>query len=213
MRRAAAVLALGVMLGATAGAQSVSMSGRLGDKALLVIDGTPRTVAAGSTVQGVKLLKVDADAALVEVNGQKLSVPLGGTPVSVGGGGGTGSGGRIVLTASSGGHFFSSGQINGRAVRFLVDTGATVVALSESEAQRLGVDYKRGQRGLANTANGTVTAWRVMLDAVRVGDVTVYGVEALVVPAGMDHVLLGNSFLTRFSMRRDADVLTLERRY
>jgi len=65
MRRLAAAA---VLLATTpAFAQSVSMSGSLGDKALLVIDGTPRTVAAGATVQGVKLLSVSGSSAVVDV--------------------------------------------------------------------------------------------------------------------------------------------------
>ncbi len=195
-----------------AAAQSVSMSGSLGDKALLIIDGTPRTVAAGQTVQGIKVISVSGSETLVELNGRRQVLPLGGAQVSLGGAGGGGGGTQIVIAAGSGGHFVSDGAINGKMVRFLVDTGATSVSMSEAEAKRLGIDYSRGQVGLARTANGTVTAHRVRLASVRVGDVTVYDVEAIVVPAPMELVLLGNSFLSRFQMRRDADVLVLDKR-
>ncbi|MCW5662711.1 MAG: TIGR02281 family clan AA aspartic protease [Piscinibacter sp.] len=197
---------------APAAAQSVSMSGSLGDKALLIIDGTPRTVAAGQTVQGIKVLSVSGSETVVELNGRRQVLPLGGAQVSLGGAGGGGGGTQIVIAAGSGGHFVSDGAINGKMVRFLVDTGATSVSMSEAEAKRLGIDYSRGQAGLARTANGTVTAHRVRLASVRVGDVTVYDVEAIVVPAPMELVLLGNSFLSRFQMRRDADVLVLDKR-
>ena len=79
--------------------------------------------------------------------------------------------------------------------------------------QRLGIDYAKGQRGIANTANGQVVAHRVSLGTVRVGDVTVYNVDATIVPAQMDHLLLGNSFLSRFQMRRENDTLTLDKRF
>jgi aspartyl protease family protein len=205
--------ALGALLCGAAAAQSVSMSGSLGDKALLVIDGAPRTVAVGATVQGVKVLRVSGDATLVEVGGKQVTLPLGGAQVSLGGAAGAGGGTRIVLPVGSGGHFFASGAINGKAVRFIVDTGATNVVLGEPEARRLGIDFQRGQRGIAGTANGQVVAYRVSLDAVRVGEVTLYGVDATVVPQmGMDQVLLGNSFLSRFQMKRDNDVLTLDKR-
>jgi aspartyl protease family protein len=196
-----------------AGAQTVSLSGSIGSKALLIIDGTPRTVAAGSTVQGVKLLSVSNSDAVVEVGGKRLTLPLGGAQVNLGGTGGEGGGSKIVLTAGSGGHFFSDGSINGKAVRFLVDTGATNISLSESEARRIGLDYARGQRGIAQTANGQVVAYRVQLNSVRVGDVTIYNVDAIVMPATMDQVLLGNSFLSRFQMKRENDLLTLDKRF
>jgi aspartyl protease family protein len=84
--------------------------------------------------------------------------------------------------------------------------------MSEAEARRIGLDYSRGQRGLISTANGQVLSHRVSLGEVRVGDVTVYNVDAVVVPAGMEVILLGNSFLTRFQMRRENDRMTLDKR-
>jgi aspartyl protease family protein len=201
------------MLPALALAQSVSMSGSLGDKALLLIDGTPRTVAAGATVAGVKVLRVSGSETVVEVGGKRQTLQLGGAQVNLGGTASAGGGTQIVLAAGPGGHFVTAGSINGRAVRFVVDTGATFIAMGEAEARRIGLDYARGQRGLVNTANGQVVSHRVSLGEVRVGDVTVYNVDAVVVPAGMDVILLGNSFLTRFQMKRDADVLVLDKRF
>lgn len=193
-------------------AQSVAMSGSLGDKALLVIDGSPRTVAVGSTVQGVRLLSVNGDNAVVEVAGKRVALRMGSAQVNLGGAASAGGGSQIVLTAGTGGHFMTSGSINGKSVRFVVDTGATHIALSQTEADRIGLAYRQGQRGISNTANGQVPVHRVTLDVVRVGDVQVYNVDATVLPAQMDQVLLGNSFLTRFQMKRDNDVLTLDKR-
>jgi aspartyl protease family protein len=122
-------------------------------------------------------------------------------------------GGRIVLTAGSGGHFMTQGAINGRAVRFMVDTGASLVGMGASDAERLGLDYKAGERGMVNTANGVAPAWKLKLGSVRVGDVEVFGVDALVSPRPMPYILLGNSFLTRFQMKRDNDQMVLDRRY
>jgi aspartyl protease family protein len=209
--RVAAALALAAF-GAAAMAQTVSMSGSLGDKALLVIDGTPRTVATGSTVQGVKLIHVSNNEALVEVAGQRRTLALGGQ-VNIGGADSPGGGTTIVLSADSGGHFWANGTINGKSVRFVVDTGATNVSMSQSLAERLGLDYRNGQRGVSNTANGQVQAYRVPLTSVRVGEVEVYNVAATIVPVPMDYVLLGNSFLTRFQMKRENDTMTLTKRY
>ena len=197
-----------------ASAQSVAMTGSMGSKALLVVDGgTPKALAAGETHRGVKVVAVRADQVTVEVGGKRQSIDLGGAPVSIGGGGGGSGGTQIVLTASSGGHFVTSGSINGRATQFMVDTGATSVALSADEARRMGINYELGDRGQGSTANGVIPIWRITLKSLRIQDVEVYGVEAVVVPSGMPHVLLGNSFLTRFQMKRENDMLTLTRRF
>lgn len=118
-----------------------------------------------------------------------------------------------MLTATSGGHFVTGGSINGRATQFMVDTGATSVAMSADEARRIGINYEQGERGMGSTANGAIPIWRITLKSLRIQDVEVYGVDAVVVPAGMPQVLLGNSFLNRFQMKRENDMLTLTRRY
>jgi aspartyl protease family protein len=203
--------ALLLWAGATA-AQTVSLSGSLGGKALLMIDGAPRTLAVGQTVQGVKLVGVTGSDAVVDVGGRRVNLQLGQAQVNLGGAASAGSGSQIVLTAGSGGHFVTQGSINGKAVSFLVDTGATNVALSQTVAEQIGLNYKAGQRTLGQTANGPIVAYRVVLDTVRIGDVQVYNVEAAVLPAGMEQVLLGNSFLTRFQMKRENDRMTLDKR-
>lgn len=194
-------------------AQSVSMSGSLGDKALLVIDGAPRTVATGATVQGVKLISVSGSDAVVEVQGKRVTLGMGGAQVNLGGAPSDGGGTQIVLVAGTGGHFITGGAINGKAVRFLVDTGATYVSMGAAQAQELGVDFGKGQRGVSNTANGQMTVYKVKLNSVRVGDVQLYDVDGLVSQQPMPAVLLGNSFLTRFQMKRENDTLTLTKRY
>lgn len=191
---------------------SVSLSGVMGDKALLVVNGAPKTLAVGSVHAGVKLISVSAQDAVVEVNGKRVQLNLGGTHVNLGGSSSAGSGSRIVLTAGSGGHFVTQGSINGRSVRFLVDTGATTIAMSQAEAERIGLKYKGGQLGSASTANGQVMMYRTKLDSVRINDVQVFNVDAAVLVAPMDMVLLGNSFLTRFQMKRENNLLTLDKK-
>jgi aspartyl protease family protein len=210
--RPATVLAIALLASAAAQAQSVSMAGSLGTRALLVIDGKPRQVAVGTTVDGVKLLAVSNNDALVEVNGKRVALQLGGSPANLGGAPSAGTGDKIVLTSVSGGHFVTSGTINGNAARFVVDTGATTVTMSAADAERVGIDYKKGQLGYTSTANGMVPAYGVMLSSVRIGDVQVYNVEATVLPAPMPYMLLGNSYLDRFQMRRENDRLTLEKK-
>lgn len=210
LRIAATLLAAAVL---PAAAQDVSLAGQMGRKALLVVGGQPVTLAVGESARGVKLLQLDADGAVVEAGGQRLVLRTGGGTARVAGSGGVVSGPReIVIPVGPGGHFVTQGAINGRPVNFMVDTGATLIALGQAEADRLGIAWRNGEPGLVNTANGSATAYRITLSRVRVGEVEVSQVPAVVVPQPMPLVLLGNSFLTRFKMQRDSDVLRLEAR-
>jgi len=206
---------LALFAGAAVFAQSVALQGMLGSKALLIVDGSaPKSVAPGESHQGVKVVSTSGDQAVLEIGGKRHTLRVGEAPASVGrGGGAPARGSRIVLTAGSGGHFMSQGAINGQAVNFMVDTGATSIAMGVPDAQRIGLNYKAGQLGYGSTANGTVTLWHVKLASVRIGDVEIHDVDASVLPTAMQHVLLGNSFLTRFQMKRENDQMVLERRY
>lgn len=212
----AGLLYLGICTPAQAQAQtsgpSVALSGTMGDKALLVINGTPRTLGVGSSHAGVKLVSLAANEAVIEIEGKRMPLSLGGLQVNIGGADSGTSGNRIVLTAGSGGHFLTRGSINGKSVQFMVDTGATTIAMSQAEAERIGLKYKDGQQGIAGTANGNVLIYRTKLASVRIGDVQVYDVEAAVLVAPMDMVLLGNSFLTRFQMRRENNLMMLDKK-
>ncbi|MDM0011704.1 retropepsin-like aspartic protease [Variovorax sp. J22P168] len=208
---------LALLLAAACGlvhAQSVTLTGTIGSRAILIVNsGAPKTLAVGETFQGVRLVSLQGETATVEAAGKRAVLRMD-TPVSIGGGGASGAGGtRIVLPVSSGGHFMAQGAINGRAVSFMLDTGATTVAMSAADAQRIGLDFSKGQPVRMNTANGVAQGYRVRLDSVRVGDVEVYDVEAIVSQQPMPFILLGNSFISRFSMRRDADQMVLEKRF
>ncbi len=175
--------------------------------------GAPKSVAAGETHMGVKLISASGDQAVIEQSGKRQTLRVGEAPLSVGGGAASGRGTRIVMTESGGGHFMTAGQINGRAVQFMVDTGATTIAMSTLDADRVGINYKAGQPVRMSTANGDSAGFRVKLNSVRVGDVEVYDVDAVVTPQPMPFMLLGNSFLTRFQMKRENNLMTLDKRY
>ena len=201
------------MAASTAAAQSVQLGGRMGERALLIVDGTPYTVAPGNTVAGVKLLRWAGDDAEVELSSTRAPLRLRvGTPAQVGGASAGPSRREIVMTADPGGHFRPSGSINGKPVRYMVDTGATLVAMGQDDALRLGLDLSDARQGTVQTANGPVAVRIVVLDRVRVGDVEITQVGAVVMPQPMPFVLLGNSFLSRFQMRRDNDVMRLDLR-
>ena len=220
MRAASLVLALLACAGSSwaqpasspaAASRRVAVSGSMGERAVLVIDGQLRTLSPGAVERGVRFIGLQAGEAQVEVDGRRTLLRLGAGPLALAeakGGGGS----QIVLPAGLGGHFTTSGSINGRPVEFIVDTGATAVSMSQADADRIGLAYRTGRRGLTQTANGAIPVNFVTLNSVRIGDVEVYNIEAAVVPAPMSHVLLGNSFLTRFQMKRENDTLTLEKR-
>lgn len=211
-----AVVALAWVIPASPGwAQSVTLSGMLGGKALLIVDGAPpKAVGVGQTHQGVKVVSTQGDQAVLEFGGKQYPMRVGDAPASVGAGaGGPSSGTRITMAAGTGGHFISQGQINGRAVQLVVDTGATSVSIGVDDAQRIGLNYKAGQEVRLSTANGIAQGWRIKLNSMRVGDVDVYDVDAVVTAGSMPYVLLGNSFLTRFQMTRNNDQLVLVKRF
>lgn len=197
-----------------AAATDVALAGLLPNRAVVVIDGgSPRTLAVGGkATNGVKLLAVEADAAVFEIDGKRQRLVLGDHAVSTGGSGGGAA--TATLTAERGGHFLTQGSINGATMRFMVDTGATFVAMSAADAARARIDYRaKGQQGAMTTANGVIPAWKVQGNTVRLGDITLYDVEVTVQEVGMPFVLLGMSFLNRLEMKRDGDTMTLKKRY
>jgi aspartyl protease family protein len=194
--------------------QTVVLSGMLASKALLVVEGAaPKAVAPGETFRGVKVISTQNDIAVLEIAGQRQTARIGGAPVSVGTAAAPGTGARIVLSAGTGGHFVTQGTVNARPVQFLVDTGATSVGIGVSDAERIGLNYKQGAPVQLSTANGVVQGWKVQLSSVRLNDVEIREVEAVVTPYAMPYVLLGNSFLTRFQMTRNNEQMVLEKRF
>ncbi|WP_404299577.1 TIGR02281 family clan AA aspartic protease [Alicycliphilus denitrificans] len=192
-------------------AQNVALAGILGGKALLVVNGSaPRGVAPGESHMGVRVISVGRDEAVLDSAGGRSTLRLGEAPVSVGS---SGAGQRVVLKADARGHFVSSGQINGRVMQYMVDTGASTVAIGRPDAQRMGLQFEQeGQSVMMHTANGMAQGWRLRLDSVRVGDVELRGVDAIVTPQPMPYVLLGNSFLREFQMSRNGDEMVLHKR-
>ena len=192
-------------------AQEVGLAGLLGSKAMLMINGgEPRALAVGQSIDGVKLLSIQGDQAIVEINGKKRPLRVGQHAVGATSAEGAG---KIILTADGQGHFYTTGTVNGVSVRFLVDTGATMISLGKADAQRIGLDPSQGQRGVSHTANGAITVSKVKLDTVRVGEVTLHSVDALVQQNDMPIALLGMSFLNRMDMQRDGSTMTLKKRY
>jgi aspartyl protease family protein len=210
MRAIALAASLGILAN-VACAADISVVGLFPNKAVLVIDGSaPKTYSVGATVtDGVKLLGVDDSGALFESKGKREMIAIGGQVAS------TASGGPATTTlkANEQGHFIVQGQVNGGTVRMLLDTGATTVTLPASDAIRLGINYKAGQRGQMSTANGITQVYRIKLDTLRIGDIVLNQIDAAVVEQGLPIALLGMSFLNRTEMRREGETMTLTKRF
>ena len=205
------IAVLGLLAASHAVAADVSLIGTFESKAaILSIDaGAPKTIKVGQAFGGVTVVSVEKDRATVEVDGKRRLLVRGQTYTS-----GAASGAQsVTLSAGAGGHYMAEGQINGGAVRFLVDTGASAVALPAAEASRLRIDYRKGRRGMAQTAGGPADAYIVTLDSIRVGGIELQNVECMVIERGLDIALLGNTFLNRMEIRQDGRTMTLTRRF
>jgi aspartyl protease family protein len=176
---------------------------------VVIDDRAPITIEAGQTIVGVTVVRVDAAGAVVRIDGATRTLALAG--VRAGEHAITADAGSITLPADTSGHFFAKGEVNGKPLHFIVDTGATLVALSRTDAARAGIDYARGKPALSRTANGVAKGWLVTLQSVRVGSVTVRDVDAMVMDGDLPSALLGMSFLGRFDMQQHGTTLVLRR--
>ena len=206
-------IALFVVLFCTAAtAADIAVIGLMGDKgAVLAIDGgDPKAVKVGQTWRGITVVSVERGQATIEVEGKRRVLQIG---QHYRGSGSADSRDRVTLAADGRGMFIAEGAINGVAMRFMVDTGATYVSMSASAAARLGIDFRKGRPVVMQTANGRVMSYLVTLDRVRLGQIELAGVEGVVGDADMPIVLLGMSFLNRLEMQRDGASMTLTRRF
>lgn len=106
----------------------------------------------------------------------------------------------VVLGRRENGHFFAQGDVDGATVDFMVDTGASVIALTAEDAQKLGQTwYPNELQMVGRGVNGDVIGKPIMLGRVRIGDLEVTNVAAIIVPEGLDVSLLGQSFLSKIS--------------
>lgn len=199
-------------LSGAAGATGVGLSGVFGSRAVIVTnDDRLHTLRVGqATPDGIRLVSVDADSAVVEIGGARQTLRLGERVVSTVS---EGTAQRVMIEGDGQGHFVVQGSVNGAAMRFLVDTGATAVSMGAADARRAGIDYRQGRRAQSQTANGVAPIWVVKLNSIRVGGIELSGVDAAVHEGDMPVVLLGMSFLNRMRMSRDGSRLILERRY
>ena len=181
------------------------------DKAVLDIDGKRRTVKAGNTTrEGITLLQANSEKAVVEVDGEKLTLKLNGKIVA----GEAKSKNVVQLFPGEGGHYFVDGLVNGHKMPFLIDTGATTIAINKNMAKRMGLQYRvDGVKGQVETASGTVSAYNVRFKTVQIRSITLTNIKGTVLDGNFPSVaLLGQSFLNRLNLRREGIMMELSER-
>ena len=191
----------------------VNIVGLYSGKAVVIINnGKPKTLSVGQSSQDVKLIAADSKTATLVIEGKTKQLGMG-QAATVAGSIASGVP-TATLYADQAGHYVSDCQINGATLKFVLDTGATSVALNSGDAKYANIDYKNGQLVQVSTANGVTTAYRVTLATLKIGSITLNQVEAVVLEGGSPSiVLLGMSALNRLEMKRQDIALTLSKRY
>jgi aspartyl protease family protein len=223
-RHCIAGIAIGLLVSTGATALDVNVVGLFPNKAVVQIEGGAlRTLAVGQkTRDDIILLSVERDGATFDIQGRRVVIAIGHARKQ------TSPAAAVdyptaanypivanfaVVPANERGDLIANGEVNGMPVRFAVDTGATFITLPAREASRLGLDYHDGQKIMMETANGEVFAYRLKLDTVRVGEVDVHDVDAVIAEGNsLPIALLGMSFLNRVDIRREGTILTLTKR-
>jgi len=191
----------------------VRVVGLFTGKAVLQINGQQHVLAAGETSpEGVKLVAADSESAVLLVDGKQLTARLDGR---VSARKHTTGAKQVQVWRNTSGMYTTAGSINGVPVSFLLDTGATQVAMNGAQARRLGIDYRVvGAPSLVHTASGVARAWSVMLDSVKLGELEVRNVSAVVLEGEQPQTtLLGMSYLERMTINNDGRVMTLQKKF
>ena len=202
----------GVNLSVQAGTD-VRVVGLFSERAVVVINGKRHLLKVGqSTPEGVRLLAADSESADLEIDGKVVRARLDGrisaskqTPAAK----------EFHISRNNQGMYTTVGSINGLTVSFLVDTGATLLSINSAEARRLGIDFRVvGRPTTVTTASGVERAWGVILDSVKVGELEVHNVGAVVLEGAQpEQALLGMSYLGRLEMTNAGRLMTLRKKY
>lgn len=191
---------------------NIMVVGLFSGQAVVEVNGQQHLLKAGNaTPEGVRLISATSNEAVMEVNGKQQTFQLGNrissnfsaAPAQP----------QVSLWPNNG-MYLTTGTVNGYSVDFLVDTGATSIALNAATAKRLGIDFYRGQQVGIRTASGKGLAYRVMLDYVQLDEIKLYNIEAVVLDgAEPSPALLGMSFLGQLDMQHNGERLDLQQKY
>lgn len=193
--------------------EKITVVGLFKDKAIINIDGKQHLLTIGKTSpDGVKLISANSREAVLEIDGSQKTYTLGThisgefTPPA--------SDTTVTIAPDSTGMYEVNGSINGFQVKFVVDTGATLISMNKHHANRIGLNYKmEGVESLSETASGYAKTYLVKLKEVRVGDIVLNDVQGSVHDGEFPSIiLLGNSFLGKVNMIREDKILQLKKR-
>lgn len=189
--------------------EDITVTGLIGTKVIIQINGKSHIIPEGeSSPEGVRVVAIDHNMRRVtlDVKGEVKIYPL-----DLSGKLGTNS---IRVAPDKNGIYRASGKINQVPAQFVVDTGATLVSMNKKVAGKIGVDYKKSpHKAISETASGKVQVYLVMLDEVEVDGLRLKNIPAAVHDSDYPSVvLLGMSFLKHLDIRRDGNVLHLNRR-
>ncbi|WP_028456668.1 retropepsin-like aspartic protease family protein [Chitinilyticum litopenaei] len=194
-------------------AAEVTLIATMGSKAIFSINGQRKTLSAGQTLDGLRVLRIDGESASIEVDGKQRTLKLGQGYVSTASGNNGVGSNTIVMNADELGHFNTDLAINGSTVRATIDSGASMLVLSAPTAKQLGVSLSGGQAGSSQTANGVIRVTVVTIPQLRVGGVTLYDVKTLVTESNDPQIaLIGNSVLSRFQIKTENNIMTLTKK-
>ncbi|MGD2137315.1 MAG: TIGR02281 family clan AA aspartic protease [Gammaproteobacteria bacterium] len=207
------VIVLACLVSVPSAATDVRVVGLFNDRALVEVDGRQHLLRPGETSpEGVGLVSASSDGAVLEVDGRRISAALDNrvsarkrrSPDRA-----------VQIRRNSSGMYTTVGSINGLPVTFLVDTGATQIAMNAAQARRLGIDYRVvGSPAAVTTASGTERAWRVSLNTVKVGELRLHDVSGVVIEGPQPaETLLGMSFLGRLEITNNGQLMTLRQKY
>jgi aspartyl protease family protein len=191
----------------------VRVVGLFSDRAVLLVEGRQHMLRVGQTSpEGVKLVSASSELAVLLIDGEEVTARLDGR---VSARKRTATVKEVQVWRDTTGMYTTVGSIDGLPVPFLIDTGATQVAMNASQARRLGIDYHvTGNPAEVTTASGVARAWMVTLDSVKVGDLEVRNVSAVVLEGEQPKVtLLGMSYLGRMEITNSGRLMTLRQKY
>ena len=186
--------------------------GLFSEQAVIEINKKQRLLKIGNTSpEGVTLISANSRGAILEINGEQKAYKLGshiGTNYT------SPAAQPVVSIWPTNGMYTTLGSINGFNIDFLVDTGASAIALNAATAKRIGLDYLNGRVTMVKTAASIEKAYRITLDQVQVGDIKLYNVKALVLEGDQPYpALLGMSFLGQLDMERKGDRMDLKKTF
>jgi aspartyl protease family protein len=190
----------------------VEIVGLFKDMAVIRAGGGEKLLRVGETTpQGVTLVSATSREAVVAWQGTQHTLGL---SKQVAGQYAEAQVSEVSIPADDLGQYRIRGAINNHYVDFLIDTGASVVALSSAQAEALGINYKQGQRGSVQTAQGNAESYFMNLQQITVAGITAHNVQAAIITGQYPvDILLGMSFLKQVSIRENGGVMTLVQNY